>query len=443
MLRPQTILSRRRFVLGLGAAPGAVWVALASPGRALAATPIAALTPPPTLGKSPTVPTVPPPPPPERWLQNHRPTNVFADPDGANVVATAPQWSYFKVAGAQVRARIPVIDPRFGAQVWIDATAVGPSGPPPPPGAAATAPGAASAPAPAPAPAPPKFDPFWIAPFKDAPLLVEPKPDATLLTTIAQFAPLKVTGPAKGNFYPVEEPFVKAAGWIDATAIGKIGDPCPAPAMCWWGNVVADEANARAAPSRDADVVATYKQGQVLGFVNWVAGEEVTWDDPAWGQVADGVFVYGRLTRPTPIEAPPPPRLPSIPSGKWIGINRTIQIVVAYVDDKPQFWARTSTGRPGWETPLGTFSILRRSMNETMDSSTLLGKDAERANYKIENVKFTQYFTNDGNAIHENWWKDPDTFGLPSSHGCAGLPTRDAQRFWDFGDWGMPVIVHL
>src|SRR5581483_9200652 len=118
----------------------------------------------------------PPPPPPERWLQNHRPTNVFADPDGANVVATALQWSYFKVAGAQVRARIPVIDPRFGAQVWIDATAVGPSGPPPPPGAAATAPGAASAFASA--PAPPKFDFFWIAPFKDALLLVEPKPDA-------------------------------------------------------------------------------------------------------------------------------------------------------------------------------------------------------------------------------------------------------------------------
>ena len=68
---------------------------------------------------------------------------------------------------------------------------------------------------------------------------------------------------------------------------------------------------------------------------------------------------------------------------------------------------------------------------------------AKRADYKIENVRYTQYFTDDGNAIHENWWKDPDTFGLPSSHGCAGLPSADAQKFWEFGEYAMPVIVHL
>ena len=77
-----------------------------------------------------------------------------------------------------------------------------------------------------------------------------------------------------------------------------------------------------------------------------------------------------------------------------------------------------------------------------MDSQTLIGLDARRADYKIENVKYTQYFTGDGNAIHENWWKDPGTFGLPSSHGCAGLRPDDALRFWEFGQVGMPVIVH-
>ena len=124
-------------------------------------------------------------------------------------------------------------------------------------------------------------------------------------------------------------------------------------------------------------------------------------------------------------------------------MNRTIQVVVAWEDDKPQFWARTSTGRPGWETPTGNFSIIRRVAKETMDSATLLGQDAERAKYKIENVKYTQYFTNDGNALHENWWKELDTFGLPSSHGCAGLLPADALKFWEFGAHGMPVIVHL
>jgi lipoprotein-anchoring transpeptidase ErfK/SrfK len=77
-----------------------------------------------------------------------------------------------------------------------------------------------------------------------------------------------------------------------------------------------------------------------------------------------------------------------------------------------------------------------------MDSSTLLGKDAERADYRIERVRWTQYFTADGNALHENWWKEPDTFGLPTSHGCAGLLPEDARRLWDFAAVGMPVLVH-
>lgn len=421
-IRPNTlVVSRRRFIFGLGG----LAAALATPGVASAATPIAVVVPPHPAVKPPVAP--PPPPMPERWLQNHRATSVWAEAEGSNVVAEAPQWSYFKIVGPQLKARIPVQDPRLGpTRVWIEAGAVGPSGPPPPP-----------------APKPAVVEPFWVAPFKDVPLLLDPQPDGLPATTLAQFAPLKVIGPARGSYYPVEEPFAKLAGWVDAGALGKVGQPDAVPATRWWGAVVVDEARGRAEPTSSAPIVATYKKGQVLGFVGWSEGEQVAWDDPAWGQVADGLYVYGRLTRPLPVEAPPPPRIDSIPAGRWIGINRTLQLVVAYEGDKPLFWARTSTGRPGWETPLGSFSVIRRVAKETMDSATLIGRDAERAKYKIEDVKYTQYFTNDGNAIHENWWKDPDTFGLPSSHGCAGLPTADAQKFWNFGEYGMPVIVHL
>lgn len=197
------------------------------------------------------------------------------------------------------------------------------------------------------------------------------------------------------------------------------------------GNVVVDEAFARAEPRRAAPIVATYPEGTRLGFARWVEGEEVTWDDPAWGEVVPGVFVYGRLTRPIVLEEPPHPSgADPIPSGRWIGINRTVQMIAAYEDDRPLFWTRTSTGRPGWETALGRFTLLRRVAKETMDSATLLRLDTRRADYRIENVRHTQYFTHDGNAIHENTWKEADTFGLPSSHGCAGLPPDEALRFW-------------
>src|SRR5207253_10116743 len=111
------------------------------------------------------------------------------------------------------KGRIPVVDARFGTtRGWVDAAAVGPSGPPP---------------AAAPAAEPPKaaFQGFWVAPFKDVPLLMDPTAEALPATTLAQFAPVKVTGPAKGNYYPVEEPFAKLPGWVDATALGKVGQP--------------------------------------------------------------------------------------------------------------------------------------------------------------------------------------------------------------------------
>jgi hypothetical protein len=401
------------------------------------ATPPVAPAPAAPVAPAPAAPVPAAPPAAEKWLQNHRATTVWAESDGTRALAPAPQWSYFRLVGAQVKARLPVFDPRTGANGWIDATTVGPSGPPPAPAPAAQAPAA-----PEPPKAPP-FEQFWVAPFKDAALTFDAAAESEPITTIPQFAPVKVTGPAKGGFYPVEEPFAKVQGWIAADVIGKVGPP-PAPsANRWWGEVAADEAYGRSEPSRNAPVVATYPKGKVVGFATWSEGEQVVWDDPAWGLVAPGVYVYGRLTRPLDLEAPPPPALPSIPSGRWIGVNRTVQLVVAYEDDKPAFWARTSTGRPGWETPLGTFKILRQVPKETMDSATLIGLDAKRADYKIENVKYTQYFTNDGNALHENWWKDPSTWGIPSSHGCAGLKPDDAQKFWDFGTVGMPVIVHL
>jgi lipoprotein-anchoring transpeptidase ErfK/SrfK len=136
----------------------------------------------------------------------------------------------------------------------------------------------------------------------------------------------------------------------------------------------------------------------------------------------------------------PPPRL--LDARKWIDVNLTFQVVTAYEGDTPVHWARTSTGRPGWETPTGMFTINRRVEKEVMDSQSLLGRDAERAEYRVEDVRWVQYFTSDGAAFHENYWKPPDTFGIPSSHGCVGLLANDAEWLWSWAGVGTPVFVH-
>jgi lipoprotein-anchoring transpeptidase ErfK/SrfK len=103
-----------------------------------------------------------------------------------------------------------------------------------------------------------------------------------------------------------------------------------------------------------------------------------------------------------------------------------------------------STGRPGWDTPRGTFKIQRRVAKETMDGPTLIGQGPRGAgaSYKVENVRWTQYFTADGAAIHENYWRNPATFGIPGSHGCIGMLAQDAAWFWDFATVGTPLVIH-
>ncbi len=104
-----------------------------------------------------------------------------------------------------------------------------------------------------------------------------------------------------------------------------------------------------------------------------------------------------------------------------------------------------STGRPGWDTPLGTFQIGRRVESETMDAATLAGQvppGQAPPRYRIEHVRYAQYFTTDGAAFHENTWRDAQLFGVPGSHGCVSLRPGDAAWLWSWASSGTPVRVH-
>ena len=62
--------------------------------------------------------------------------------------------------------------------------------------------------------------------------------------------------------------------------------------------------------------------------------------------------------------------------------------------------------------------------------------------YRLENVLFTQYFTDRGHALHLAWWKTPETIGRPGSHGCLNLLLEDAEYFWNWAGIGTPVYCH-
>ena len=48
---------------------------------------------------------------------------------------------------------------------------------------------------------------------------------------------------------------------------------------------------------------------------------------------------------------------------RWIDVDLSDQTATAYVGWTPVYVASVSTGKPGWQTPTGTFYIWRRVYN--------------------------------------------------------------------------------
>jgi hypothetical protein len=310
---------------------------------------------------------------------------------------------------------------------------VGPSGPPPPGWPPADLP-----------PPPTDLSLGWVATATDAPLWADA--DSQLLLGLAPaFTPFKQLDPQTGPRLHVQDPFSGADSWLDASMVGPIDPPShvDVPGR-WWGISYVDGANLRPSPStRDASL-GSLPSGRPIAVSGWVAGEEVIKDNPTWAVLSDSAFLYSSVLRPVALpSAPPPPDAAAGLTGRWIDLNLRHQVVVAYEGTRLRRLARTSTGRPGWQTAPGSYRIQRRVEKETMDSTSLIGLDAQRADYKVENVRWTQYFSEDGKALHENYWKPRDEFGIPSSHGCAGLVAEDAKFFWDWADIGVPIFAHF
>jgi hypothetical protein len=236
-----------------------------------------------------------------------------------------------------------------------------------------------------------------------------------------------------------------ADGWSGWVAAEYLQDPEALPVIDtddWdlsvWQGASLGETNVRTQPTTKSTTAKTLAYGEPVIVVDWVEGEAVTDDDDAWAKLNDGNFVYVRnIARSAPVAAPAlPPDAPR--NGRWIDVHLTQQLMVAYDGREVQRVTVMTSGRPGWETPEGMFAINTRVANETMDSGSI----GAESFYKLEDVLFTQYFTNVGHALHFAWWKTKETIGRPGSHGCLNLLLEDAKFYWDWATIGTPVYCH-
>lgn len=122
---------------------------------------------------------------------------------------------------------------------------------------------------------------------------------------------------------------------------------------------------------------------------------------------------------------------------KWIDINLTKQILVAYEGKTMVFATLISSGEAGLTdsdtttaTKRGIFRVHTKHVSITMDSD-VVGEE-----FELRDVPYVQYFEG-GYALHGAYWHDG--FGRPKSHGCINLSPEDARRLFF---WTDPPVPH-
>jgi lipoprotein-anchoring transpeptidase ErfK/SrfK len=89
-----------------------------------------------------------------------------------------------------------------------------------------------------------------------------------------------------------------------------------------------------------------------------------------------------------------------------------------------------SMGKPGYETPLGTFEVLEKFRYLVMDSSTYGVPIDAPEGYRIE-TEYAVRLTWGGIFVHAAPWSVESQGYENVSHGCINLSTENARWFYD------------
>ena len=143
---------------------------------------------------------------------------------------------------------------------------------------------------------------------------------------------------------------------------------------------------------------------------------------PSWG-----------AKQSSPSDTPPADLKP----GEWIWGGRgaspgPMAVIVSLTEQRAYAYRNgiligvttVSTGRKGYETPTGVFTILQKD------------KDHHSNKYDSAPMPYQERLTWDGVALHAGGLP-----GFPESHGCVHMPTGFARLLFDATNMGMTVVV--
>lgn len=119
---------------------------------------------------------------------------------------------------------------------------------------------------------------------------------------------------------------------------------------------------------------------------------------------------------------------------KWIEVELSTQTLIAWNVRAEERRLTMSSGKSGFCTPAGTFSILDK-FPARRTIATVNGE-----HWDIPGVPWVMVFRAGGYYLHGVYWHN--NFGTPVSHGCVTLTVPDAEWLYGWTPLNAPVWIH-
>jgi lipoprotein-anchoring transpeptidase ErfK/SrfK len=130
------------------------------------------------------------------------------------------------------------------------------------------------------------------------------------------------------------------------------------------------------------------------------------------------------------------PALAQPGGAKRIEVDLTRQYAYAYEGERLRYTIPVSTGKDGFETPRGSFTISHKVLVQDMRGTS--GGES----WDVPNVPHAMYFFQGGFAFHGVYWHNDFGSGRRRSHGCVGLPLNYAALLYEWAPVGTAVVVY-
>lgn len=123
-----------------------------------------------------------------------------------------------------------------------------------------------------------------------------------------------------------------------------------------------------------------------------------------------------------------------------IVLKRSERRVYAYQGEQELASFPVAVGKPGWETPLGTFAVKTMVENPGW-THPFTGKVMSPESDNPLGERWIEFWTDGRNSIGFHGTPNRASVGQAASHGCVRMYDEDIQALFDWVSEGTPVIV--